>query len=41
MPAYIEDQDKLKERDIDNVLIYYVNNLAVMGGLAKDQRVEH
>lgn len=41
MPAYIEYQDKLKEAGIDNVLIYCVNDPAVMGAWAKDQGVEN
>jgi len=41
VPAYLENQDKLKEVGIDNVLIYCVNDPAVMGAWAKDQGVEH
>lgn len=41
MPSYLEYQDKLKEAGIDNVLIYCVNDPAVMGAWAKDQGVEH
>jgi len=41
VPSYLENQDKLKEAGIDNVLIYCVNDPAVMGAWAKDQGVEN
>jgi len=40
VPSYLENQDKLKEAGIDKVLIYCVNDPAVMGAWAKDQGVD-
>ena len=39
MPAYIEYEDKLKEAGVDKVLVYCVNDPAVMMAWAKDQGV--
>lgn len=41
MPSYLENQDKLKEAGIDGVLIYCVNDPAVMTAWAADQGVEN
>lgn len=41
MPSYLEYQDKLKEAGIDGVVIYCVNDAAVMMAWAKDQGVEN
>lgn len=41
MPSYLEYTDKLKEVGIDGVLIYCVNDPAVMMAWAKDQGVDH
>lgn len=40
MPGYLESQGALKARGVDEVLIYAVNDGAVMDALAKDQGVE-
>lgn len=39
MPSYLEFQDKLKEAGIDGVIVYCVNDPAVMMAWAKDQGV--
>jgi len=39
VPSYLEYQDKLKEAGIDGVIIYCVNDPAVMAAWAKDQGV--
>jgi len=41
VPAYVEYTDKLKEVGIDKVLVYCVNDPAVMMAWAKDQGIEH
>jgi len=41
VPSYLESQDKLKEVGIDGVIIYCVNDPAVMTAWAKDQGVEN
>lgn len=40
MPSYLEYSDKLKEAGIDGVIIYCVNDPAVMMAWANDQGVE-
>lgn len=40
MPSYVEYTDKLKEAGIDGVIIYCVNDPAVMTAWAKDQNIE-
>lgn len=40
MPGYLANQAELKERGIDEVLVYCVNDGAVMQGWADDQKVE-
>ena len=40
MPGYLEQQDALKEAGIDEVLVYCVNDGAVMKAWAEDQGVE-
>ena len=40
MPGYLENQDKLKAAGIDEVIIYCVNDGAVMQAWAKDQGTE-
>lgn len=40
MPGYLENQDKLKAKGIDEVIVYCVNDGAVMTAWAKDQGVE-
>ena len=40
VPEYLEKQDALKAKGIDEVLVYCVNDGAVMKGWAKDQGVE-
>lgn len=39
MPGYLAKQAELKEKGVDEVLIYCVNDGAVMEGWAKDQKV--
>lgn len=41
MPAYVEYEDKLKEAGVDSVIIYCVNDPAVMMAWAKDQGLEN
>jgi len=41
VPSYLEYQDKLKEVGVDKVIIYCVNDPAVMAAWAKDQGVEN
>ena len=41
VPSYLEYQDKLKEAGIDKVIIYCVNDPAVMTAWAQDQGVEN
>lgn len=41
MPSYLENQDKLKEVGVDGVIIYCVNDPAVMMAWAKDQGIEN
>lgn len=41
MPAYVEYEDKLKEAGVDSVIIYCVNDPAVMMAWAKDQGIEN
>lgn len=40
MPGYLEAEDSLKERGIDEVIVYCVNDGAVMKAWAEDQGVE-
>lgn len=40
MPGYLEKQDELKAAGIDDVLVYCVNDGAVMTGWAKDQGID-
>lgn len=40
MPGYLEKQDALKARGIDEVLVYCVNDGAVMGAWANDQGID-
>lgn len=40
VPGYLEAQDALKVRGIDEVLVYCVNDGAVMDAWAKDQKIE-
>lgn len=40
MPGYLEQQDALKLRGIDEVLVYCVNDGAVMTAWAQDQGIE-
>ena len=40
VPEYLEKQDALKAKGIDEVLVYCVNDGAVMKGWAKDQGIE-
>jgi len=40
VPEYLKNQDKLKEKGVDEVIVYCVNDGAVMKGWAKDQGVE-
>jgi len=40
VPGYLEAQAQLKMRGIDEVLVYCVNDGAVMGAWAKDQGTE-
>lgn len=40
MPGYLENQDALKEAGIEEVLVYCVNDGAVMKGWAEDQGIE-
>lgn len=40
MPGYLKKQDELKKRGIDEVLVYCVNDGAVMTGWAEDQKIE-
>jgi len=40
VPSYVEYTDKLKEVGIDGVIIYCVNDPAVMMAWAKDQGIE-
>jgi len=41
VPSYLENQDKLKAAGIDGVIIYCVNDPAVMMAWAKDQGIEN
>lgn len=40
MPGYLEEQDALKEAGIDEVIVYCVNDPAVMQAWAEDQGIE-
>ena len=40
IPGYLEKQDALKAKGIDQVLVYCVNDGAVMQAWAKDQGIE-
>ena len=40
MPGYLAKQAELKAKGVDEVLVYCVNDGAVMEGWAKDQKVE-
>jgi peroxiredoxin len=40
VPGYLEQQDALKLRGIDEVLVYCVNDGAVMSAWAKDQDID-
>merc|ERR1719326_1235628 len=40
VPGYLENQDKFKQAGIDEVVIYCVNDPAVMKGWAKSQGIE-
>ena len=40
VPEYLEKQKELKAKGIDEVLVYCVNDGAVMQGWSKDQKVE-
>jgi len=40
VPEYLKNQDKLKEKGVDEVIVYCVNDGAVMKAWAKDQGVE-
>lgn len=40
MPGYLKESDTLKKLDIDEVIIYSVNDGAVMDAWAKDQGVD-
>lgn len=41
VPGYLENQEKLKAAGIDEVIVYCVNDGAVMQAWAKDQGVEN
>ena len=40
IPGYLEKQDALKAKGVDQVLVYCVNDGAVMQAWAKDQGIE-
>lgn len=40
VPTYLEKQDALKEAGIDEVLVYCVNDAAVMGAWGKDLGID-
>jgi len=40
VPGYLSKQAELKQKGIDEVLVYCVNDVAVMQAWAKDQKVE-
>ena len=40
MPGYLKDQDKLKAAGVDEVIIFCVNDGAVMKAWASDQKTE-
>jgi len=40
VPGYLSKQEELKQKGIDEVLVYCVNDGAVMKAWAKDQKVE-
>lgn len=40
MPSYVEFTDKLKEVGVDMVVVYCVNDPAVMTAWAEDQKIE-
>lgn len=40
MPGYLSQQDALKAKGVTDVLVYCVNDGAVMSGWAKDQGIE-
>lgn len=40
MPGYLANQAELKAKSVDEVLVYCVNDGAVMAGWAMDQKVE-
>lgn len=41
IPSYLENVDALKEVGVDEVIVYCVNDAAVMGSWAKDQGVAY
>lgn len=40
MPGYIENQDALKEAGVDEVIVYCVNDPAVMQAWGEDQKID-
>lgn len=40
MPGYLEEQDALKDAGVDEVIVYCVNDSAVMQAWAEDQGIE-
>ena len=40
IPGYLESQDALKDAGIDEIVVYCVNDPAVMGAWGKDQGIE-
>ena len=40
MPGYLAEQEALKGAGVSEVLVYCVNDMAVMGAWAKDQKIE-
>jgi 2-Cys peroxiredoxin 5 len=40
VPGYLAKQSELKAKNVDEVLVYCVNDGAVMEGWAKDQKVD-
>lgn len=40
VPEYLRHEDELKAKGIDEVLVYCVNDAAVMSAWAKDQRIQ-
>ena len=41
IPGYLEHQDKLEDAGVDEVLVYCVNDGAVMKAWAADQKINH